>query len=343
MIHRGNEMRITFVNVGYGEAIWVECPQSGQDNAFTILIDGGSNLDAEYADCSTGRVRLLDYLKQSGVDHIDVMILSHIHEDHVCGLLPVARKFPPKTLWQGLPTDLHRHLPPMPSLRPAHPDRAKFADSLRDWQNLLLLVEKQGCNIRTLKSGDFLMPCAGMEIQSLAPTTQRVEELSKRIEDVFHTLDTELFFQKLSALDAAMNNFSLVLRLDWKGKRVLLPGDTNLAGYRDIPLEDLWAHIFKVGHHGQKDAADEALLRAVHPDVMVCCASSDRRYGSAWLELMELAERLGIRVLYSDCPPLPAPLTTPPPHRALQLELLPGQPMRIEYLGLEGDVLNGAL
>lgn len=70
------------------------------------------------------------------------------------------------------------------------------------------------------------------------------------------------FREKLDALDGGMNNFSLMLRLTFGSVRILLPGDTNRAGYGDIPPEALAADIFKVGHHGQLDGADAALRKA---------------------------------------------------------------------------------
>ena len=37
------KLTVTFVNVGYGEAILLECPDSSKpDGVFTALIDGGS-------------------------------------------------------------------------------------------------------------------------------------------------------------------------------------------------------------------------------------------------------------------------------------------------------------
>lgn len=43
------------------------------------------------------------YLSLRGVDHIDLMAATHVHEDHLCGLLPAAEKLPPAALWQTLP------------------------------------------------------------------------------------------------------------------------------------------------------------------------------------------------------------------------------------------------
>lgn len=50
-------MEITFVNVGYGDAILL------RDNGHAALIDGGSSLEEEYA-TGANRIRLFDYLKR---------------------------------------------------------------------------------------------------------------------------------------------------------------------------------------------------------------------------------------------------------------------------------------
>ena len=78
-----------------------------------------------------------------------------------------------------------------------------------------------------------------------------------------------------------------------------------------------------MGHHGQKDGADEALLRAVSPKAVVCCASSDRRYNSAHPDLMRTITAGGAALYFSDCPSLPEEMEPAPPHGALTFTLEP--------------------
>ena len=90
------KLTVTFVNVGYGEAILLESPDpSKPDGVFTALIDGGSAEDSEFADRSSGRVRIEEYLKKRGIRRLDLAVSTHIHEDHLCGLLRAARITPP--------------------------------------------------------------------------------------------------------------------------------------------------------------------------------------------------------------------------------------------------------
>ena len=98
--------QVTFINVGNGDAILVEVPNGNcREGRFVMLIDGGSNENVEYEETATERIRAAEYLEQKGVGHIDIMVCTHIHEDHTCGLLPVAKKWLPGELWQPFPME----------------------------------------------------------------------------------------------------------------------------------------------------------------------------------------------------------------------------------------------
>lgn len=309
-------MRLIFVNVGYGEAILLECPDPARPGgAFVMVIDGGSGEAAEYRDRSTGRIPLAEYLAARELDHIDVMVVTHIHEDHLCGLLPLTDRWVPRELWQTLPEDFHRSMRPLPPLEDASVSQRKFLQSINDYRTLCAKTEAGGGVLKTISAGWETCPCPGLAIRCLGPSGKRAEELAARFGELNREEGSAAFRQKLSALDGDMNNYSAILQLDFRGTRILLPGDTNRLGYGEIPSETLAAHLFKVGHHGQRDGADAALIRAVRPGAVVCCASSDRRYQSAHPELLRLLTDRGAELWFSDCPQLPG--LDLPPHEAL--------------------------
>ena len=50
------KLKLTFVNVGYGEAALLECPDPAfPGGTFVMVIDGGSAEAEEYRDSATGR------------------------------------------------------------------------------------------------------------------------------------------------------------------------------------------------------------------------------------------------------------------------------------------------
>lgn len=309
-------MKLTFVNVGYGEAILLECPDPARPGgAFVMVIDGGSGEAEEYQDRSSGRVPMAEYLAGRGLDHIDVMVGTHIHEDHLCGLVPLMDRWVPGEFWQTLPESLYRSLRPLPPLEDAAVSQKKFLQSIHDYRILCAAVAAGGGVLKAVRAGWEARPCPGLTIRCLGPSRERAEELAARYADLNREEDPGAFRQKLLSLDGGMNNYSAVLLLEYRGTRVLLPGDTNCLGYGEIAPEDLGAHIFKVGHHGQRDGADAALIRTVRPKAVVCCASSDRRYQSAHPELLRLLSESGAELWFSDCPRLPG--LDLPPHKAL--------------------------
>lgn len=308
------EMKLTFVNVGYGEAILLQCPVAGA-RPFVMQIDGGSAEPAEYADAASGRIPLTEYLRQNGPDHIDLLVSSHTHEDHICAALQTARILPPREIWQSLPPAFYRETCPLDPAWTQTESQSKFLRALNDYGDLCRLAESSHAPVRQMVAGMEASPCPGLRISVLAPQTAQVAELETRLRALYQEREPKEFLTKLSALDARMNNFSLMLLLDWHGTRILLPGDTNRLGYGEISPESLSAHIFKVGHHGQIDGADEALLEGIRPKAVVCCASSDRRYNSAHPDLLHMMHSRGAALYFSDCPEVPG--MTVPPHYAL--------------------------
>lgn len=60
-----------FIDVGQGDAVLIEC-----DGHF-MLIDGGSKADSQ---------RIYTVLKNSGAAHLDLVVATHAHEDHIGGI-----------------------------------------------------------------------------------------------------------------------------------------------------------------------------------------------------------------------------------------------------------------
>ena len=160
------ELKLTFVNVGYGEAMVLECPDpTFPGGTFVMVIDGGSAEPEEYQGSGTGRIPLDQYLSLRGVDHIDVMAATHVHEDHLCGLLPVADRLRPGAFWQTLPGDLPGAMRQLevPAERLTI-SRGKFLCALNDYQTLCRRLQAQGCPQLTLAAGTVLHPLSLIHI-----------------------------------------------------------------------------------------------------------------------------------------------------------------------------------
>ncbi len=76
--HRPHELKITFLDVGQGDAAVIETP-SGK----VVIIDTG-NIGQDNGDDLGQRV-VAPFLQQEGINHIDALLLTHPHADHIGG------------------------------------------------------------------------------------------------------------------------------------------------------------------------------------------------------------------------------------------------------------------
>lgn len=74
-----DELVVHYLDVGQGDATLIELP-----NEQVVLIDGGTR--------GKGPV-VADYLNQLHIEHIDYLIATHPHEDHIGGLVQIVQDF----------------------------------------------------------------------------------------------------------------------------------------------------------------------------------------------------------------------------------------------------------
>jgi hypothetical protein len=69
-------------------------------------------------------------------------------------------------------------------------------------------------------------------------------------------------------IDAAANNTSIVLEVEWRGWRLLFPGDAEVKSWRMMKADGLLrpVHFVKVAHHGSVNGTDPAVLDVLMPD-----------------------------------------------------------------------------
>jgi beta-lactamase superfamily II metal-dependent hydrolase len=307
-----DKLKITFVNTGYGEAVILECPDSTfPDGRFIMLIDGGSGDSSEFTGNRTGRIRLSEYLRKNPLPHIDIMVCTHIHEDHVSGLKDVLPR--PEVMWQNYEPEFYRQIEGMTELHDTL-SLSKFTQSIGDYCSLCRSILENGGKITEMKAGSGeIRLCEGLSVEIPAPSDEAMEERLNLWHNAEKAEGTDAYREAMAKLDVSLNNSSLVLKFHYGETEILLPGDTNEKGFRLIE-GDIRADLFKIGHHGQKDAASPELIERIVPAHVVCCASSDRRYLSADPAVMDMIRQHGAKLWFSDCPEG----QNVPPHNALE-------------------------
>ncbi|MDE2850477.1 MAG: DNA internalization-related competence protein ComEC/Rec2 [Acidobacteriota bacterium] len=102
------------------------------------------------------------------------------------------------------------------------------------------------------------------------------------------------------------NSASLVVRGCVGGSCVLLTGDLDIAGERELLARtrregaSLRSDVLKVGHHGSRTSTGSALLASVEPRLALVSAGRRNPYGHPSPEVVARMERQGVRVLRTD-------------------------------------------
>lgn len=250
------KLELTVLDVGQGDSLFVVSPHGR-----TLLIDGGGAFSGfsgreGHNGIDPGEEAVSPYLWSRGFQKLDVVVLTHAHQDHIGGLAAILENFRVGTIWIG-----------------REAESAALANVER------LAREKKIPVVHEIRGNVFSWD--GVETQLLWP----------------EIAPTEIG-------PAPKNNDSLVLRLKYGERGMMLPGDAEKQAessiLSDTSEEALRADVLKVGHHGSKNSTMPGFLAAVRPRVAVISAGEDNPYGHPNAELLERLNDAGVRILRTD-------------------------------------------
>jgi competence protein ComEC len=94
---RAGMMEMTTIDVGQGDSILLVTPDQ-----HTLLIDAGGLPQWMHSDFDLGEQVVSSYLWNRGIDHLDVVVITHPHADHYGGMPAVMANFHPRELWLSI-------------------------------------------------------------------------------------------------------------------------------------------------------------------------------------------------------------------------------------------------
>ncbi|WP_066636418.1 DNA internalization-related competence protein ComEC/Rec2 [Desulfolucanica intricata] len=197
------QLTVHFIDVGQGDSALIQTP-AGKN----ILIDTGGRPEELQTGSGVGDRVVLPYLRRLGVRKLDVLILTHPHEDHIGGAAAVIK---------GLPVNM--------VLIP--PQEKKLEQGYR---NLLNFIEFRDVPVQTATAGDRLNVDPRVKIEVLSPVEDMVginnDSLVLRVtfgeEDFLFTGDIEKEAQSF-LLQQNYNLSSEVLKVTHHGSKNCLP------------------------------------------------------------------------------------------------------------------------
>jgi competence protein ComEC len=88
-----DELRVTHLNVGQGDAAVVELPGSK-----VILIDAGGSALSGF---DTGEAIVAPFLRSRKIHRVDYLVVTHARIDHYGGMRTIVNEFSPREFWSG--------------------------------------------------------------------------------------------------------------------------------------------------------------------------------------------------------------------------------------------------
>lgn len=255
---------LDFINVGYGDAVLLQEKETG----FTALVDCG----APQPECpGTERIGAVEFLERQKIEKLDILVLTHLHQDHCGAVAKIVEKFDVRELWTN-------YLPPeacwgagLRHVGLLGPVSQMLVDSLDSYLRALALLRQRGARIKQIQETGSACWTNKLKVYFFRGEEQ-AEALQRRV--LRELLTGEASEEGLLNLDRILNQTSLRLRLEYGNSVVELPGDMNAENYaKQHPGK---CTILKLPHHGHKDSMTEELLDRLKPDGVVVSVALEK-------------------------------------------------------------------
>ena len=251
------QLTISMLDIGQGDAVLI---QTGAKN---ILIDTGD--DKYYEDGKKGKenTQLLTELQKLKIDHIDTLVMTHAHADHIGKADKVIAQYGVKELvYNGIPST------------------SKY------FINALKAAKANGTQQVKVKAGDVLDFGNGVSFEIVSPSQSLIDE------------DTAAIKAKKKV---DVNNESVVGRLTFGNFAMLFTGDAEGPVEQDMAAsygKKLKCQVLKAGHHGSKTSSTAEFLKLVQPESVVMSLGVNNQYGHPHEALLNRLQKQGVKNIY---------------------------------------------
>ncbi len=319
---RGQAMLVLdFINVGNGDSILIREMDRGSQR-FAMLVDCGHDClirddHGDALDPRSKRIFAGDFLRKNGVSHLDVLLVTHFHRDHIGGLRRILEAV---TVGRLLTT----YLPPQDS-GPLCPDAdMSFPKAAR---NLLRCLDLYAAPLRDcpgrIREAEVF---AGDRMESFQLTDDlRMDVLFG--EPALYLRQKEIydsaFRGERNAYDLihwakAMNVSSTRQRLYYHGKEIVLGGDAYAHMWETVTATP--CDILKVPHHASLSSTTRKLLRMLRPQTAVVCVAAGRPDERPHPYIVQLLQECVPDVRFTDAVDIPG-LVEPEFHESVHIEV----------------------
>ena len=221
-------VRINMLDVGQGDSICIN--NAGN----TLLVDAGSSSEKDIT-----KYTILPFLKASGIECVDYLIMTHSDMDHINGMNDLMEyKYNGRNYVKNII---------VPKINETVVDK--------NYRNIISKAEKEKINVIYLGKGDIIQ-MKGLQIRCLWPEDDR--KLDKNdLSLTFYLSVSESDFRMLFTGDLGM-----------EGEKMLIK-----SGISDK------VNVLKTGLHGSNNSSSAEFLKVLLPEVSIISCGVNNRYG----------------------------------------------------------------
>lgn len=246
-------IKVWFLDVGQGDAIFLDFADGNQ-----VLIDGGPG--REILQRLGGAMPFYDR-------HIDLVILTHPHKDHIFGLIEVVKMYRVDKII-------------LPSI--------DFESSFYD--EFLRLAESKNIILEYAQEGDVLRIGEYARFDFLSGPKNQTKSNSFSSE-----------FESFGEKGMTLNDSSLVSKFVFGKTSFLFMADAGFEIEEGlVDKYDIDADVLKVGHHGSKYSTSEIFLKEVAPGYSVVQVGEGNRYGHPTQQTLSRLNAINTKILRND-------------------------------------------
>lgn len=255
------EMTVHFISVGQSDATLFVC------DGEVMLFDAALKSQGD---------ELVEYIKGLGIDTIDVMVLSHPHDDHMGGSAYVLNNLNVEVVYAPDVFEL----------------MAEEGDDAPGWyEDLLESVER----IDAERNGEL-------------PEEEWISiwQFPRNDEGKFAKFNIgEAVVEFLAPLEdeySDKNDYSICAKVTYGTVDIMLTGDATSEVERDLIKEgyNLDVEVFQASHHGSDTGNCKEFLEAMTPDCIVISCGMKNRYSHPIKSVMDLYKEMEIPVYRTD-------------------------------------------
>ena len=244
-----DELQIHIIDVGQAESILIV------QDGFTMLVDSGDNFTGD---------DVVKYIKNLGIDKIDIFLITHFHRDHAGGAHKIISLLDAKKIVCHKFSDLS-----------TMQERFWYIDmsisrSIRETFGSMSIFMESACENNKLKNFDV----GDAKVYTLSQNNDAVN----------------------------VNNKSIVFKLVYGDFSMLFMADAESEVEKELLEEDadLSADVLKIGHHGSKTSTTDEFLDNVNPKYAVVSCGNGNDYNHPYGAVTKRFEDKNIPLYRTD-------------------------------------------